>query len=55
MAALKWLVIALMQRNRLLVKGGRARSISALTGRRAAECEFELLRLTSGGGDARSA
>ncbi|HUZ71651.1 MAG TPA: phosphotransferase family protein [Stellaceae bacterium] len=45
MAALKWLVIALLQRNRFLVQGERSLDL-ALTGRRAAECEFELLRLT---------
>jgi aminoglycoside phosphotransferase (APT) family kinase protein len=44
MAALKWLVIALLQRNRCLVGGERSLDL-ALTGRRAAECEFELLRL----------
>lgn len=48
MAALKWLVIALLQRNRFLVGGERSLDL-ALTGRRAAECEFELLRLTEAG------
>jgi aminoglycoside phosphotransferase (APT) family kinase protein len=44
-AALQWLVIALLQRNRFLVLGERSLDL-ALTGRRAAEGEFELLRLT---------
>jgi aminoglycoside phosphotransferase (APT) family kinase protein len=47
MAALKWLVIALLQRDRFLKQGERSLDL-ALTGRRAAECEFELLRLTAG-------
>jgi aminoglycoside phosphotransferase (APT) family kinase protein len=52
MAALKWLVIALLQRNRCLVAGERSLDL-ALTGRRAAECEWELMRLTgTAGGDA---
>jgi aminoglycoside phosphotransferase (APT) family kinase protein len=45
MAALKWLVIALLQRDRFLRQGERSLDL-ALTGRRAAECEYELLRLT---------
>ena len=45
MAALRWLVIALLQRDRFLRQGERSLDL-ALTGRRAAECEFELLRLT---------
>jgi aminoglycoside phosphotransferase (APT) family kinase protein len=44
MAALKWLVIALLQRDRYLRAGERSLDL-ALTGRRAAECELELLRL----------
>jgi aminoglycoside phosphotransferase (APT) family kinase protein len=52
MAALKWLVIALLQRDRFLRGGERSLDL-ALTGRRAAECEFEMLRLTEN--DARSA
>jgi len=47
MAALKWLVVALLQRDRFLKQGERSLDL-ALTGRRAAECEFELLRLTAG-------
>jgi aminoglycoside phosphotransferase (APT) family kinase protein len=45
MAALRWLVIALLQRDRFLRQGERSLDL-ALTGRRAAECEFELMRLT---------
>ncbi len=45
MAALKWLVIALLQRDRFLRHGERSLDL-ALTGRRAAACEYELLRLT---------
>jgi len=45
MAALKWLVIALLQRDRFLRQGERSLDL-ALTGRRAAACEYELLRLT---------
>jgi len=52
MAALKWLVIALLQRNRFLREGERNLDL-ALTGRRAAECEYEMLRLVAC--DARSA
>ena len=46
MAALKWLVIALLQRDRFLRQGERSLDL-ALTGRRAAECEYELLRLVT--------
>jgi aminoglycoside phosphotransferase (APT) family kinase protein len=46
MAALKWLVIALLQRDRFLRQGERSLDL-ALTGRRAAACEYELLRLTN--------
>jgi aminoglycoside phosphotransferase (APT) family kinase protein len=46
MAALKWLVVALLQRDRYLRAGERSLDL-ALTGRRAAECELELLRLTA--------
>ena len=49
MAALKWLVIALLQRNRCLVAGERSLDL-ALTGRRAAECEYELMRLVEEAG-----
>jgi aminoglycoside phosphotransferase (APT) family kinase protein len=52
MAALKWLVVALLQRERFLRGGERSLDL-ALTGRRAAECEYELLRLVEA--DARSA
>jgi aminoglycoside phosphotransferase (APT) family kinase protein len=45
MAALRWLVIALRQRDRFL-RGGEASLDLALTGRRVAECEMEILRLT---------
>ena len=45
MAALKWLVVALLQRDRFLRHGERSLDL-ALTGRRAAACEYELLRLT---------
>lgn len=45
MAALRWLVIALRQRDRCLIGGERSLDL-ALTGRRAAECEFEILKLT---------
>jgi aminoglycoside phosphotransferase (APT) family kinase protein len=53
MAALRWLVIALKQRDRFLRKGECSLDL-ALTGRRVAECEWELLRLTGlqGRGDA---
>jgi aminoglycoside phosphotransferase (APT) family kinase protein len=46
MAALRWLVIALAQRDRFL-KGGERSLDLALTGRRPAECELEILRLTA--------
>jgi aminoglycoside phosphotransferase (APT) family kinase protein len=45
MAALRWLVIALRQRDRFL--RGEASLDLALTGRRVAECEMEILRLTA--------
>jgi aminoglycoside phosphotransferase (APT) family kinase protein len=45
MAALRWLVIALRQRDRCLVGGERSLEL-ALTGRRPAECELEILKLT---------
>jgi aminoglycoside phosphotransferase (APT) family kinase protein len=45
MAALRWLVIALRQRDRCLIGGERSLDL-ALTGRRPAECEFEILKLT---------
>ncbi len=45
MAALRWLVIALKQRDRFLKQGERSLDL-ALTGRRVAECEHEILALT---------
>jgi aminoglycoside phosphotransferase (APT) family kinase protein len=45
MAALRWLVIALRQRDRCLI-GGEPSLDLALTGRRPAECELEILKLT---------
>ncbi|HKW55238.1 MAG TPA: phosphotransferase family protein [Stellaceae bacterium] len=45
MAALRWLVIALEQRDRFL-KGGERSLQLLLNGRRPAECELEILRLT---------
>jgi aminoglycoside phosphotransferase (APT) family kinase protein len=47
MAALRWLVIALKQRDRFLRQGERSLDL-ALTGRRPAECELEILMLTEG-------
>jgi hypothetical protein len=44
MAALKWLVVALLQRDRFRRLGERSLDL-ALTGRRAAQCEHEMLRL----------
>jgi aminoglycoside phosphotransferase (APT) family kinase protein len=44
-AALRWLVIAIKQRDRFLKHGERSLDL-ALTGRRVAECEDELLGLT---------
>ncbi len=45
MAALRWFVIALRQRDRFLRHGERSLDL-ALTGRRVAECEHEILALT---------
>lgn len=45
MAALRWLVVALRQRDRCLLGGERSLGL-ALTGRRPAECELEILKLT---------
>jgi aminoglycoside phosphotransferase (APT) family kinase protein len=45
MAALRWLVIALRQRDRWRI-GGEPSLDLALTGRRPAECELEILKLT---------
>jgi aminoglycoside phosphotransferase (APT) family kinase protein len=45
MAALRWLVIALQQRDRYMKHGERSLDL-ALTGRRVAECEHEILVLT---------
>jgi aminoglycoside phosphotransferase (APT) family kinase protein len=47
MAALRWLVIALKQRDRYRKQGERSLDL-ALTGRRPAECELEILLLTAG-------
>ncbi len=47
MAALRWLVIALKQRDRFLKQGERSLDL-ALTGRRVAECELDILMLTGG-------
>ncbi|HEV8015078.1 MAG TPA: phosphotransferase family protein [Stellaceae bacterium] len=44
-AALRWLAIALKQRDRFLKQGERSLDL-ALTGRRVAECEHEILVLT---------
>ena len=49
MAALRWLVIALKQRDRHLRQGERSLDL-ALTGRRPAECELEILILTGEAG-----
>jgi aminoglycoside phosphotransferase (APT) family kinase protein len=46
LAALRWLVIALRQRDRFLIGGERSLDL-ALTGRRPAECELEILKLTA--------
>ncbi|HKT19920.1 MAG TPA: phosphotransferase family protein [Stellaceae bacterium] len=46
MASLRWLVIALKQRDRFLKRGECSLDL-ALTGRRVAECEHEILVLTS--------
>ncbi|MGE5203388.1 MAG: phosphotransferase family protein [Acidobacteriota bacterium] len=43
-ASLRWLLLALQQRDRFLRGGERSLDL-ALTGRRPAECEFEILRL----------
>ena len=48
MAALRWLVIALKQRDRYRRQGERSLDL-ALTGRRPAECELEILMLTGEG------
>ena len=45
MAALRWLVIALEQRDRFLLGGERSLQL-LLNGRRPAECELEILQLT---------
>ena len=44
MASLRWLILALQQRERFRIGGERTLDL-ALTGRRPSECEFELLRL----------
>ena len=48
MASLRWLVIALKQRDRFLKQGEVSLDL-ALTGRRVAECEHEILALTGAG------
>jgi aminoglycoside phosphotransferase (APT) family kinase protein len=48
MAALRWLVIALRQRDRCLIGGERSLDL-ALSGRRPAECELEIMKLTDAG------
>jgi len=48
MASLRWLILALQQRDRFL-RGGERSLALALTGRRPAECEFEILRLIDAG------
>jgi aminoglycoside phosphotransferase (APT) family kinase protein len=48
-AALRWFVIALKQRDRFLRHGERSLDL-ALTGRRVAECELEILRLSGEAG-----
>ncbi len=47
MAALRWLVLALKQRDRYLKQGEQSLDL-ALTGRRPAECELAILQLTAG-------
>ncbi len=49
MAALRWLVIALEQRDRFLLGGERSLQL-LLNSRRPAECELEILRLTQAAG-----
>ena len=49
MANLRWAVIALQQSDRFLIGGARNLS-TAITGRRATECELELLMLLDPGG-----
>ncbi|HEX9489558.1 MAG TPA: phosphotransferase family protein [Stellaceae bacterium] len=51
MAALRWLVIALEQRDRFLRWGERSLQL-LLNGRRPAECELEILMLTAQAGEA---
>jgi aminoglycoside phosphotransferase (APT) family kinase protein len=51
MAALRWLIIAIRQRDRFLEQGEPSLQ-RALTGRRPAECDFEILRLTEAAGEA---
>ena len=51
LANIRWAVIALQQSDRFLVGGARAVS-TAITGRRATECELELLLLLDPGGAA---
>lgn len=48
MASLRWLLIALRQRDRFLEQGEASLDL-ALTGRRVAECEHEILALTGAG------
>jgi len=49
MASVRWAVIALQQADRYMLKGERNLDL-ALTGRRASECELELLMLLDPGG-----
>jgi aminoglycoside phosphotransferase (APT) family kinase protein len=49
LASVRWAVIALQQTDRHLIGGERDLDL-ALTGRRATECELELLMLLDGGG-----
>jgi aminoglycoside phosphotransferase (APT) family kinase protein len=48
-ANIRWAIIALQQSDRFLVRGSRSLS-TAITGRRATECELELLMLLDGDG-----
>ncbi|HTW50689.1 MAG TPA: phosphotransferase family protein, partial [Stellaceae bacterium] len=50
-ANIRWAVIALQQSDRFLIGGARSLS-TAITGRRASECELELLMLLDGDGAA---
>jgi aminoglycoside phosphotransferase (APT) family kinase protein len=54
LASVRWAVIALQQSNRYMVAGERNLDL-ALTGRRASECELEILMLLDAGGVVSSA